>query len=435
VNVFDDVDPLRALAFPFEQYPENGLVCSCGRPQRVTSDGPICKLGHREVGGQLCSACGKWTLGGCCEERPAPKPIVEAGALQASAVGSGAVKPSAAERTIPLFQESPKQELPKQTIQSVLKPKLRVSHSELHTFHVCPRKWHYAYVLRREARATAEALLVGRRVEVPVKDLLVGVPPKLDDLKVEERALVQAYALRWKGSELEITDVNVPFEVDVHGIVVVGEIDAVGWQHKRRVLMDTKTTSEDISAGSPYWRRITHADPQVTTYLLAARVLGWEAAFMVWDVLRKTQLERHLATPAEKRKYTKPTKAEPTPRLYANQREADETDAEFEVRVLEDIEKRPDWYFARNTIVRYEGEHEAHVRDLKGTVHLMQVVRDMDEPPRNVHSCFQYGSECPYFSVCTGEAKITDDTRFQERKHRPVPAVAEAGRVDEQNPA
>ena len=75
------------------------------------------------------------------------------------------------------------------------------------------------------------------------------------------------------------------------------------------------------------------------------------------------------------------------------------------------------------------------LRDLKGTVHLMQVVRDMDEPPRNVHSCFQYGSECPYFSVCTGEAKITDDTRFQERKRRPVPAAPEARRVDEQNPA
>ena len=416
-NPFDDVDPLRALAFPFEQYPENGLVCSCGRPQRVTSDGPICKLGHREPERkkieELIAASSLGTPEAVAVRQLVPPAIVEAVLKRADELERVAAR----------------------QVQSVLKPKLRVSHSELHTFHVCPRKWHYAYVLRREARATAEALLVGRRVEVPVKDLLVGVPPKLDDLKVEERALVQAYALRWKGSELEITDVNVPFEVDVQGIVVVGEIDAVGWQHKRRVLMDTKTTSEDISAGSPYWRRITHADPQVTTYLLAARVLGWEAAFMVWDVIRKTQLERYLATPTEKRKYTKPTKAEPTPRLYANQREVDETDAEFEVRVLEDIEKRPDWYFARNTIVRYEGEHEAHVRDLKGTVHLMQVVRDMDEPPRNVHSCFQYGSECPYFSVCTGEAKITDDTRFQERKRRPVPAAPEARRVDEQNPA
>src|ERR1700720_4320780 len=72
MNPFDDVDPLRSLASPFETYPENGLLCSCGRAQRVTSDGPICKLGHREAGSKpiVVAAVAEHCGSEYCQKRP-----------------------------------------------------------------------------------------------------------------------------------------------------------------------------------------------------------------------------------------------------------------------------------------------------------------------------------------------------------------------------
>lgn len=167
--------------------------------------------------------------------------------------------------------------------------------------------------------------------------------------------------------------------------------------------------------GAAYWRRVAQVDPQVTTYLMAARAQGRPLKRVVYDVIRKVTLERAKATPLDKRKYTKVTKAEPVPRLYANMRETDETDDEYELRILEDIEKQPDRYFQRQDIVRYEDEHQAHMRDVAGNVRLMQLVESMPEAPRNVNSCFKWGRSCSFLPVCLGEDRIDNNFLYQDR--------------------
>ena len=128
-----------------------------------------------------------------------------------------------------------------------------------------------------------------------------------------------------------------PFQVEIAGVLYIGEFDGDGEDKGDDVIVELKTTSEDISSGAPYWRRIAQVDPQVTTYLMAARAQGRPLKRVVYDVIRKVTMERAMATPLDKRKYTKVTKKEP-PRLYANMRETDETDDENELRILEDIE-------------------------------------------------------------------------------------------------
>ena len=186
---------------------------------------------------------------------------------------------------------------------------------------------------------------------------------------------------------------DIPFQVEIAGVMYVGELDGDGEDKGEDVIAELKTSSEDISPGAPYWRRVAQVDPQVTTYLMAARAQGKKVRRVVYDVIRKTGLERFTATPLDKRKYTKATKTEPA-RLYANQHEHDETDDEFELRVLEDIAKTPEKYFQRHDIVRYEDEHQAHLRDVAGVVRLMQLVETMPEAPRNVNSCFKWGKCC-----------------------------------------
>ena len=119
-----------------------------------------------------------------------------------------------------------------------------------------------------------------------------------------------------------------------------------GLLHRR-----TKDLIEDIPPGSPVLERLT-LDLRYSTYIEAAKSLGYPVDGVVYDVLGKPKQKPLQATPVEKRKYTKPTKKEPAPRLYANQRDRDETAEEYGRRLLEAIAEAPDRFYQRQKIVR-----------------------------------------------------------------------------------
>lgn len=273
-----------------------------------------------------------------------------------------------------------------------------VSHSSLSTFLTCPRKWRHVYVDRRTPKTTPKALLVGRSIDSALKN---GTTP--DD--PVERAMMLGWRVRWRDDPLQITETDIRFEHEIgDGIVMQGEIDAIAGD----TAIEWKTTSHDISPGSSYWQRVLLIDAQVSVYLAALRERG--ITKLVYDVLRKPDLERQKATPEDKRQYTKPTKKNPEPRLYANQRERDESPDEFSTRVLEAIAEDPERYYQRAPIVRLEADHADFVRDVKGTVRLMQA----GVAPRNPGACFQF-RRCEYFDVCTGQVRIDDDNYFMDR--------------------
>ena len=292
----------------------------------------------------------------------------------------------------------------------------RVSHSELANAMVCWRLHFYSYRLRREPRKTAEPLLVGRRVETIIKQIWLGQTPDLSELPPEERAICKAYPIWWRYNTLHVKRVDISFQVEIAGVLYVGEFDGDGEDKGEEVIVELKTTSKDVSPGSSYWREAAQTNPQITIYLSAARAQGRKLRRVVYDVIRKTTLSRALATPLDKRAYTKVTKANPVARLYANMREHDETDDEYELRVLEDIAEKPEKYFQRHDIVRYEDEHQAHLRDVAGMVRLMQVVEEMPEVPRSMGSaCWKWGRACDYLPVCLGEDRIDNNFTYQDR--------------------
>lgn len=292
----------------------------------------------------------------------------------------------------------------------------RVSHSELANAMVCWRLHYYSYKLRREPRKTAEPLLVGRRVETIIKQIWLGQTPDLSELPPEERAICKAYPIWWRYHTLHVKRVDISFQVEIAGVLYVGEFDGDGEDKGEEVIVELKTTSKDVSPGSSYWREAAQTNPQITIYLSAARAQGRKLRRVVYDVIRKTTLSRALATPLDKRAYTKVTKANPVARLYANMREHDETDNEYELRVLEDIAEKPEKYFQRHDIVRYEDEHQAHLRDVAGMVRLMQVVEEMPEVPRSMGSaCWKWGRQCDYLPVCLGEDRIDNNFTYQDR--------------------
>lgn len=188
------------------------------------------------------------------------------------------------------------------------------------------------------------------------------------------------------------------------------------------LILEHKSSSEDIGLGSHYWQKLT-LDAQISNYLVGARSLGYEPDGVLYDVLRKPTFEPYKATPIADRKYTKPTKADPTSRLYANQHETDETPEAYRDRILESIAENPDRYYQRGVVVRLEEEERDAAFDAWQTAEQIRLSRNAGRWPRNVDSCSQYHRMCDYWAVCSGETTI-DDARFEKTETHPELEVA-----------
>jgi len=325
------------------------------------------------------------------------------------------------------------------------------SNSSLETFRRCATEYFFRYILLRKGRGKAAALRFGSLFHLALNawwrcngDAFARLDAAFDAINaaafadefdefdlVKARCLIAGYTARWGAEEYESIGVELEFrlpiddpearESEIDPCDLGGSIDVVARHRRERVRnVEHKTTSSDISIGSNYWRHVVALDPQVSTYMNAARALGFDPVDTLYDVIRKPSILPLLATPEESKKYTKPTKSDPTPRLYANQREHDETPEEYGERLTEDIAKNPSRYFARMPIVRLPEDDAAHARDVVGTVRLIQFAKREDVYPRSPGACERYGRLCEYHDVCSGITTIDDDSRFETNERKDI---------------
>lgn len=310
-----------------------------------------------------------------------------------------------------------------------------VSDSELRVYRACPRRHRYAYRDLRRPIEKHEALRFGSLWHLgqeewwakdgePEDKLAAG----LFRLRLEEQngvdpyhlvtaeELLLAYTARWASQSYRTIAVEKAFEVPLvnpetgassRTFVRGGKIDAIVEDDEGKLhLFEHKTTQSDVEEGSTYWKRVRALDTQVSTYVSAAKAMGFDVVDCVYDVVRKPGIRPLKATPVESRKYTAKGL------LYANQREHDETPEEFRLRLREDINERPERYFARAPIVRLEEEERDHAFDVWQVTRLMREAELAGFAPKNPDACSNFGG-CPYLPVCTGEASIDDDTRYR----------------------
>jgi len=176
-----------------------------------------------------------------------------------------------------------------------------------------------------------------------------------------------------------------------------GRIDVIlhDLQEVRDLTVEHKTTSEDISPGSPYWRRL-RMDGQVSGYFLGAEALGYKPEACLYDVLGKLALRPY--QPGKKR--TRP-----------------ETPEEYRTRCVEAIAAKPDLYYRRGEVVRLEVEAEEALFDDWQTAQQMREGERLKRFPRNPDACMKWGRACDFFDVCCGEASIEDPARFRRSEH------------------
>ena len=230
------------------------------------------------------------------------------------------------------------------------------------------------------------------------------------------QAMISGYAARWEDDGLTWLGVEKYFVLLLDGFSVHGKMDGIAKDRDGRVcVVETKSTSQDVSLGSLYWVTLT-IDDQIGIYLPGARELGFEPEYVLYDVLRKPVVEPRLATPEEKRRYRKEDG-----KLYANQREEDESFFDYRLRVLEHMEERPLEYFARERLVRLEEEERSQRRDLLRIVDEMSTTYDDPETPapKSPHACKRYGRLCEYVDLCNRRDTIDSKNWKHERKNRP----------------
>lgn len=314
--------------------------------------------------------------------------------------------------------------------------------SEKSCYQLCPRKHHYRYNMLLRILWQTEAIRFGSLWHVGQEawwgctqghpldaalsameqpDSRSGQPDPVQLIITQE--LMVLYDERWGNEPYEVLGVEQQFDCPMLNPETgaqsrtyrrAGKMDVVvrDTRDRRVLVVEHKTSSEDITPGSDYWK-LLQLNSQVSDYFVGGKSLGYDIVGCLYDVVAKPKLRPLLATPPEQRKYTKATKTEPS-RLYAGQRETDETLDEFRARLRAHIRENPAQWLQRGLISRLEEDERDAAFD---TWQIAQQIREserLNRHPRNPNGCKAYFRICEYFGICTRTESLDDETLFRK---------------------
>lgn len=281
---------------------------------------------------------------------------------------------------------------------------------------------------------------------------MAGESDPFEHAKAE--VMMIGYDARWRGEPYEVISVEAQFETAVINPAtgassrtwrLGGKLDVLvrDLRDRLRKVVEHKTSTEDITAGSEYWRRL-RMDSQISTYFDGAAALGsGDVAACLYDVLLKPALRQSqvpllddagvkivLDAGGQRVRIQSGKKWRETgdsAQGYVLQTR-DETADEFRNRLTEAVASDPDRYFARGEVVRLAGELDEARFD---TWQLGQQIRESELAgrfPRNPDACVRYGRTCPFFDHCTGVASLDDPALFRrvENVHPELAEVSDA---------
>ena len=286
----------------------------------------------------------------------------------------------------------------------------KLTHSRLSSFRTCRRQHWMRYELGLTPKRDGFAMRAGSAFHLALDTLAKGgdVEAAMEQALEDPydlalvAAMVQGHAERYRSGPLETAASELSFDLPLRNPAtgaasrvwrLAGVIDRiVRLDDGRTALMECKTTSLDFSPGADYWLRL-HMDQQISTYVLAARELGYPIDTVLYDVTRRPALRPLMATPEEKRKY------KANGEMYANQRAVDESPEAFAARVAEEMRARPEHYFARIEIARLDQDLEDCAAELWQQQKVIRAAQRAGHWYRNPGACFSPWP-CAYLSIC-----------------------------------
>jgi hypothetical protein len=255
------------------------------------------------------------------------------------------------------------------------------------------------------------------------------------------QAMIIGYDARWSEERYEVLAVEAEYRAPLLNPETGaasrtwqrgGKLDAILREPSGRIVfMEHKTSSEDISPGSSYWRKL-HMDGQVSGYFLGSETLGFPAEACIYDVLGKPE-QRPATIPLLDEAGSKivlgPTGERVRTKDGKKWRESadsaaghvlqtrPETPEEFRARVAEAIANEPTAYYQRGEVVRLEAEMAEALYDDWQTAKMLREAELAQRFPRNPDACFKWGRACDFWDVCTGAASLEDAHRFRRSEH------------------
>lgn len=319
-----------------------------------------------------------------------------------------------------------------------------VTNSAMATYRRCQREYFHAYVQGYRSIADVDALRFGTAWHLGLEVLWKGgelgeaidaacsaVESPYEGAKL--RALLGGYVARWGDeymdqvvaveSEFRSPLINPETGAPSRTFQLGGKIDVL----LRDGLIEHKSSARDIGFGSTYWHRLS-MDGQVSTYFAGARTLGVEPRKCIYDVVKKPGIRPsqvayvdddgvkivHDANGARVRtKDGKKWRQTGDAELGYVLQSRIETPEEYEARLTEDIASNPDRYYQRGEVVRLETEEREHALDVWLLTQSMRETTRLGIAPKNTDACERYNSLCFLFPVCSGEASLEDQTRYQ----------------------
>lgn len=258
-------------------------------------------------------------------------------------------------------------------------------------------------------------------------------------LRALAEVMLTGYHHRWKDEPYEVLGVELEFRAQLRNPEtgrpsqtwdLGGKLDVLVRDLRDGAVrfVEHKTSGEDISAGSNYWKRL-RMDTQVSVYFEGVRALGHDAVSCVYDVLGKPALRPKeiplldadgvkvvLNAHGERvrtkdgKKWRETASAEDG---FVLQTRA-ETPDEFRDRLFAAVAGDPDRYFQRGDVVRLEAEMAAALGDVWMTGQEIREAELTHRWPRNPDACVRIGAgTCPFFAVCAGEASLEDTTKYR----------------------
>lgn len=229
--------------------------------------------------------------------------------------------------------------------------------------------------------------------------------------------LLAGYHEKWKTSDLQIVSVERVVFADLYNPTtgrtsrtfrVGGKLDVTARDPQGRYLViDHKTTSEDITdPNAPYWRQLV-IEGQVSHYMMLEWLNGRKVDYAIWDVIRKPGISPKIlskkdreATYHTKQYYGLRLDDESLEQFLSSDRE---TAVMYAARLAHDCTtERPYWYFQRRQVPRLDQELHEYARDQWDVGQEILNARNTDRHLRNSGACMLYGRPCQFLGICSG---------------------------------
>jgi len=272
-------------------------------------------------------------------------------------------------------------------------------------------------------------MITTKQQSTPLSAAIEVLTPHIDGVDAA-KALVAAkcygllagYDRKWSGSPYLIDAVESVLTSHLYNpettrrsrtFTVAGKLDvrATEIATGAKVIVDHKTTTQDISdPNGSYWRQLV-VESQATHYMLLEWLNGNKVDYALWDVVRKPGISPKtltkgdgLAAKASGVYCGRVLSAEEADRVSADGRE---TPMMYAARLAKDCtELRPEWYFQRRKIPRLDSEVREYALELWGHGQDILATRASGRWARNSGACMLYGSPCKFLGLCSGHDSL-----------------------------